>query len=84
MTNDASKSPEQVFEPVDETPAASPPGDHLAAKLRGFGPLGILAMLVIVAFGGLLGPLRGFPVLAWAGCSRTPWRAPSWVSRVGT
>ena len=45
-------------------------GGSLAASLRGFGPVGILASLVIVA----LGSLGGIPVLVWAQLSRTPWR----------
>jgi len=67
---------------VDSEP--SRPGDGLAAQLRGFGPLGVLAALVLVA----LGSLGGFPVLLWARLSRTPWRElgfarpPSWARTV--
>jgi hypothetical protein len=50
MTADAPDSPEQVPIPrlPVETPAPLSPGDPLAAKLRGFGPLGILTMLGVV------------------------------------
>src|SRR5205814_671033 len=61
-----------------ETPAALP-GAHLAARLRGFGPVGILAGLVTFALGSLLGPLRAIPVLVWARLSRTPWREIGFV-----
>src|SRR5687767_14256196 len=59
--------------------------DRLAAKLRGFGPLGILAMLVIAAGDFLFHPLSGILVLVWAWLSRTPWpdlgfvRPKSWL-----
>jgi len=46
----------------------------LAARLRGFGPVGILAILVIVGAGVFLGSIVSAAlVLVWAGLSRTPW-----------
>jgi membrane protease YdiL (CAAX protease family) len=45
----------------------------MAATLRGFGPGGILAALVVFFASGLLGPLRALPTLAWAWRSGTPW-----------
>jgi membrane protease YdiL (CAAX protease family) len=42
--------------------------------LRGFGPLGILAILIIVAGNLIVAPLSGVLVLVWARLSRTPWR----------
>jgi hypothetical protein len=59
MNSDAAKLPTQ--------------DDPIATRLRGFGPLGILAILVIVA-GQLLAPLSAVLVLIWAKLSRTPWR----------
>jgi uncharacterized protein len=54
------------------TPNAVP--DSLATRLREFGPLGILAILVIVA-GALVGPwFAAMLVLVWARWSQTPWR----------
>ena len=55
--------------------SSSWPSDSFGRKLRGFGPLGILAILVIIVAGnfpvpGTAGPL----VLLWASWSRTPWR----------
>lgn len=49
-------------------------GDRVAAALRGFGPVGILAMLVILAGNEVFIPLSAILVLAWAQLSRTPWR----------
>jgi membrane protease YdiL (CAAX protease family) len=50
------------------------------AELRGFGPLGILAILVIAAGNFLFTPVSAFLVLAWARLSRTPWREIGYVS----
>ena len=47
--------------------------DDLAARLRGFGPLGILSVLVILAGNFVLAPLSAVLVLVWAHHSRTPW-----------
>jgi membrane protease YdiL (CAAX protease family) len=64
-----------------------PTDDHLAAALRGFGPLGILAILVILA-GNVLKPLSAILVLLWVWRSRTPWREigyvrpKSWITTV--
>ena len=87
MAIDASDSGEQIPGPPGEAPAATPPDDPLAAKLRGFGPLGILTTLVIVATGPVFEPLGAILVLAWARRSRTPWREIGYVrpkSWVGT
>src|SRR5262245_46467997 len=68
-------------------------GDRqIAADLRGFGPLGILAILVILAGNFVFAPLSGVLVLVWARWSRTPWheigyvRPNSWIGSlvVGT
>jgi membrane protease YdiL (CAAX protease family) len=62
--------------------------DQLAAQLRGFGPLGILAILAIAAGNFVFLPLSAILVLAWAWRSRTPWREigfvrpRSWVATV--
>jgi len=64
----------------DTTPAISPrtTEDRFAEGLRGFGPPGILAMLVITA-GNFLAPLSAVLVLVWAQLSRTPWREIGYV-----
>jgi uncharacterized protein len=50
-----------------------------AAELRGFGPLGILAILLIAAGNFLFIPLSALLVLAWARQSGTPWREIGYV-----
>lgn len=54
------------------------PKDSFAAALRGFGPLGILAVLVIAA-GQIVAPLGAVLVLVWTRLSRTPWREIGYV-----
>jgi membrane protease YdiL (CAAX protease family) len=68
MASDASKS-EQVRSP----------DDRVAVALRGFGPLGILAIIVILATNFLIAPLNAILVLVWAKISRTPWREIGYV-----
>ena len=48
MTNDASNLPKDVSTPPIEGRVALPFDDPVAASLRGFGPLGLLAILLIV------------------------------------
>ena len=55
-----------------------PSPERLAAALRGFGPLGILAILVILA-GGFAPPLAAILALVWVWLSRTPWREIGFV-----
>lgn len=68
-------------------------GDRLAADLRGFGPAGILAILLIALTGnifpgGVALPLGALLVLGWASLSQTPWeeigyrRPRSWIISV--
>jgi uncharacterized protein len=52
---------------------------RLAASLRGFGPIGILAILVILAGNAVFLPLSAILVLPWARLSRTPWREIGYV-----
>ena len=44
------------------------------AQLRGFGPVGLLALSIIVASNFLAVPLSAVLVLVWAHLSQTPWR----------
>jgi membrane protease YdiL (CAAX protease family) len=64
-----------------------------AAALRGFGPLGILAILIIlftgnIFLGDVVVPVGAALVLVWAWWSRTPWRdigyvrPRSWIAAV--
>lgn len=57
----------------------SPSDDDFAARLRGFGPLGILSVLVILAGNFVLAPLSAVLVLVWARYSRTPGREIGYV-----
>jgi membrane protease YdiL (CAAX protease family) len=90
MPGDEARLPEQVPDVPVETGAGPPSGDRLAARLRGFGPLGILAILVILFTGNVFAgdvvvPIGAALVLLWARWSRTPWhdmgysRPRSWI-----
>jgi membrane protease YdiL (CAAX protease family) len=57
---------------VDEDTAQSS-DDRFAAKLRGFGPIGIATMVVILAANLIAVPVSAILVMAWVGLSRTPW-----------
>jgi membrane protease YdiL (CAAX protease family) len=68
--------------------------DRFAADLRGFGALGLLAIVVIVLPGnvpvaGLVLPVSGMLVLLWRAASHTPWREigyvrpRSWIGDLG-
>ncbi len=83
-----SRAPEQTPGAPAETPIVPQPSDRFTARLRGFGPLGILAILIILAGNFLIAPLSAILVLIWAKISRTPWREVgyvrprSWVSTI--
>ena len=79
MANEVSKSQEQLLELPVERRAVPPSDDRVAERLRGFGPLGIIAVLVILAGNGLFAPLSAILVLAWVWRSRTPWRDIGYV-----
>jgi len=51
----------------------------MAARLRGFGPLGLLAILVVVLGNAVVTPLSAVLVLVWAWRSHTPWREIGYV-----
>jgi membrane protease YdiL (CAAX protease family) len=90
----------QLLEPVPNPAAAAhvagPSDNQLAVRLRGFGPLAILVILLVLfpvtfAAGGLGGmpflmPFGAMKVLAWVRLSRTPWheigyvRPKSWIT----
>jgi membrane protease YdiL (CAAX protease family) len=53
----------------------APVDDRFAAALRGFGPVGLLAILAILAGNALVVPLSAALALLWAHRSGTPWRA---------
>ena len=67
------------MEATGQTVRPTPTDDAFAAELRGFGPAGIIALLIILLTGNfILGDLFVLPVgatlvLVWARWSRTPW-----------
>jgi uncharacterized protein len=69
----------------DESPVATV-DDRLARELRGFGLIGIAAIVVILAGNWLLTPLSAMLVLLWVYLSQTPWqeigyvRPKSWIT----
>jgi len=78
MTSDAANLPEHVSARPPETRPAPPSDDPVAASLRGFGPLGLLAILLIF-LSSVLKPLSAILVLLWAWRSHTPWREIGYV-----
>jgi uncharacterized protein len=56
---------------MEETPKSTE--DLFAADLRGFGPLGIISILVILAGNFIFAPLSAILVLMWRQLSGTPW-----------
>jgi uncharacterized protein len=80
MTPEIAPVAEAGVSPRVETPPGGPPDDHLAAALRGFGPLGLLALAAVLLTGNVfIGNMVALPVgatlaLLWAWRSRTPWR----------
>lgn len=58
-----------------DEPTSKDADDSFARALRGFGPIGILAILVIVFAGNdWILPIGAVLALAWAWRSHTPWR----------
>src|SRR5450755_518740 len=78
MTSDASNLPKPIPTLPVEARTVPPSDDPLAAHLRGFGPVGLLAILVIVLTSAIK-PLSGLLVLLWTWRSHTPWREIGYV-----
>lgn len=84
MANDKSEESEPGAKLPVESEITPPSEDQFAADLRGFGPLGIIAMLVIffsnnVFIGNVLLPIGAILTLLWARRSHTPWREIGYV-----
>ena len=62
----------------DESTVA-PGDDRLARELRGFGLVGIAAILIVLAGNFVLAPLSALLVLLWVYFSHTPWREIGYV-----
>src|SRR5260370_7841468 len=88
MSGDGSKLLKRPANAWGKWPVAAPPADSFSASLRGFGPLGILAILFILAGNAVFAPLSAVLVLVWVWRSRTPWRQigyvqpKSWIASV--
>jgi membrane protease YdiL (CAAX protease family) len=78
VPSDVPNLPEHLPALPLEARAAPPPDDPIATQLRGFGPLGLLSILVIVLTSAVK-PLGGLLVLLWAWRSHTPWRDIGYV-----
>ena len=78
MTSDASNLAEHVSAFPSEARPTPPSDDSIAASLRGFGPLGLFAILLIVLT-SVFKPLSAILVLVWAWRSHTPWREIGYV-----
>lgn len=59
--------------------APVPDDDSLAGQLRGVGPVGIVAILAILAGNAIVAPLSAVLVVLWVLRSRTPWREIGYV-----
>lgn len=73
---------ERLPQPAPERLNEATPGledDRFAAELRGFGVIGIAAILVILAGNWLVTPLSAVLVLLWAHVSHTRWREIGFV-----
>src|SRR5690348_15805404 len=58
---------------------AAPTDNQFAVQLRGFGPLGILAILIILGGNFVMPPLSAILALIWARISNTSWRDIGYV-----
>jgi CAAX protease family protein len=78
--------PLESSRPPNQLPESAA-ADPVAAALRRFGPLGLLAIVLILAGNLLFAPLSAILVLVWVKSSRTPWREIGYVrprSWIGT
>lgn len=77
-----------MSESAREVIAADQAHDPIAARLRGFGPIGILAILIILGGNFIMAPLSAILALIWVKLSRTPWgdigyvRPRSWIKTI--
>jgi len=66
-------------EPAAQSTSVVSTNDGFASRLRGFGPLGILAILIILAGNFVITPLSAILVLICAKISNTAWREIGYV-----
>jgi hypothetical protein len=84
MTSDTSNQSGPGLKLPVETETTPPSGHRFAADLRGFGPVGIIAILLIlltgnVFVGNIVLPVGAILVLLWVRLSHTPWREIGYV-----
>ena len=48
--------------------------DRFRARLRGFGPVGLVAIVIVLVVGFFITPLGALVALIWTWISKTPWR----------
>jgi len=70
--------PQPALKHDDESTVTSV-DDRLATELRGFGVIGIAAIVIVLAGNWLVTPLSAVLVSVWVYVSRTPWRAIGFV-----
>lgn len=75
----SSEAPERKIDEPGSASAATPEDSDFARKLRGFGPVGIMAILVVLAGNVLFVPGSAVLALIWARWSETPWREIGYV-----
>jgi membrane protease YdiL (CAAX protease family) len=80
MTGDTATLPERAPKAPTVARVGQPSDDPVAEGLRGFGPLGIFAILVVLIAGNYpYLPLNAVLALIWVWRSRTPWREIGYV-----
>ena len=68
------ESSPRPFERAEEATIHRRFDDAFARRLRGFGPVGILAIIAVLAGDHIIRPLSAVLAIAWAWRSGTPWR----------
>src|SRR5690348_10619618 len=53
--------------------------DPFAARLRGFGPVGIIAAVLVIGLGPVFEPFGALLAPLWVWRSRTPWREIGYI-----
>ncbi|HEV3218307.1 MAG TPA: type II CAAX endopeptidase family protein [Candidatus Acidoferrales bacterium] len=76
---DELNAPEPGHAPPAKTGGSASFEDRFAARLRGFGPVGILASLLVLATGSIFEPFGPLVSLVWVKLSHTPWREVGFV-----
>jgi uncharacterized protein len=80
MTGETTTLPERSPKVSGEARVGPPSDDRVAEDLRGFGPLGVVAILVVLIAGNYpYLPLNAVLALIWVWRSRTPWREIGYV-----